>query len=337
MQAVALTNEFDPSWLQPPHELFTLGPGDRLEIEIIGEPTSKTVTIVAPDGKIYFDLLPGIDVWGMTLGQAKARMEQEMAKYVREPPQVSLVLRDVESKRFWILGRVQAPGVYAMASPLTVLEAVSLAGGTMSLTSFRDQEVAGIGEELADLKHSFILRQGRLLPVDMERLLKEGDLSQNIYLQPDDFVYFPAGRARQVYVLGAVTQARAVPFSEGMTTASAIASAYGTVNGAYMTHVAVVRGSLSHPDIAIVNYRAVIRGKAKDLALQPQDIVYVPSSPYRYIQRYLEVIVNTFASSAAINAGTRAVGGQSVGGSGIFIPVGSGIQVIPPASPPPIH
>ena len=198
MEAVALTNEFDPAWLQPPHDLFTLGPGDRLEIEIIGEPTSKAVTVVAPDGKIYFDLLPGIDVWGMTLGQTKARLEQELGKYVREPPQISLVLRGVESKRFWILGRVQAPGVYPMASPLTVLEAVSLAGGTMSLTSFRDQEAAGVGEELADLKHSFILREGRLLPVDFERLLKQGDLSQNIYLQPDDFVYFPAGRAREV-------------------------------------------------------------------------------------------------------------------------------------------
>src|SRR5436190_15443607 len=94
---VALTNRFEPSWLQPSADLFTLGPGDRLEIELLGEPISKTTTVVAPDGKIYFNLLPGVDVWGLTLSQAKARMESELSKYVREQPQVSLVLRGVES------------------------------------------------------------------------------------------------------------------------------------------------------------------------------------------------------------------------------------------------
>jgi len=69
------------------------------------------------------------------------------------------------------------------------------------MTSFRDQAAAGIGEELADLKHSFVLRQGKLLPVNFNRLLNEGDLAQNIYLEPDDFVYVPAGTARDVYVL----------------------------------------------------------------------------------------------------------------------------------------
>ena len=106
-----------------------------------------------------------------------------------------------------------------------------MAGGTLSMTSFRDQDAAGIGEELADLKRSFVLRHGKLLPVDFNRLLHEGDLSQNIYLEPDDFVYLPAATARQVYVLGAVTQPRPVPYMEGMTVAGAVASAYGTLAG----------------------------------------------------------------------------------------------------------
>src|SRR5213075_3544856 len=157
---------------------------DRLEIEVIGDPASRTITIVGPDGKIYFSLLPGIDVWGATLAQAKALLEQEFAKYVREKPQVGIVLRGIESKRVWILGRVQAPGVYAMTTPLTLLEALSMAGGTMSLANYQDQEAAGISEDLADLNHSFVIRQGKLLPVDFAGLLKNGDMTQNIYLQP---------------------------------------------------------------------------------------------------------------------------------------------------------
>jgi hypothetical protein len=84
-------------------------------------------------------------------------------------------------------------------------------------------------------------------------------------------------------------------------------------------------------------YKRVIRGEANDIPLEPHDIVYVPFSPYRYIVKYAQIILNTFASSAAINAGTKAVGGQTIGGAGIFIPVGSGIQIIPPVSPPPIR
>jgi protein involved in polysaccharide export with SLBB domain len=308
-----------------------------VEIQLLGEVASKATTMVAPDGKIYFDLLPGIDVWGLTLGQTKARIEQEYAKYLRAPPHVSLVLREVASKRIWILGRVQAPGIYSMTGPMTLLEAISLAGGTLSLASYRDQEAAGISQELADLPHSFVVRNGKFLPVDFVRLLTDGDLSQNIYLEPDDFVYLPTAAARDVYVMGAVTQPRLVPYQNGMTVAGAVAGAYGTLKDAYISHVAVVRGSLSHPQATIVDLKHALRGRTNDVALLPGDIVYVPLSPYRYLNHYVEVILNTFVSSVAINEGTRIVGVPSTGAAGVFIPVGSGVQVIPPATPPPIH
>src|SRR6185369_4894282 len=317
LNQVELTNRFDSAWLRPSTDLFTLGPGDKLEIEVLGEPASKTLTVVAPDGKIYFNLLPGLDVWGLTLGQAKAQLERELSKFVRDQPQVSIVLREVESKHLWILGHVQAPGIYPLAGPTTLLEALSLAGGTVNLSSFRQAEVLGASDELADFRRSFLLRQGKMLPVDFQRLVQLGDLSQNVYLQPDDLIYLPAATAREIYVLGAVTQPRAVPYKEGMTVASAVASAYGTINGAYLQHVAVVRGSLSHPQIAIVDYKYVIRGLASDLALQPRDIVYVPFSPYRYLTRYAQLVVDTFVSSAAINGGTSLIG-QPVGAAGVF-------------------
>ena len=71
------------------------------------------------------------------------------------------------------------------------------------------------------------MRQGQFLPVDFYRLLREGDTSQNIYLQPDDFVYVPSALAQEVYVLGAVAIPRAVPYTERMTLVSAMAAAGG--------------------------------------------------------------------------------------------------------------
>ena len=84
-----------------------------------------------------------------------------------------------------------------------------------------------------------------------------------------------------------------------------------------------------------MNYGKVIRGEAPDIVLKPNDIVYVPLSPYRYLRRYMEVILETFVTSTAINAGSYAVTKQEGFVGGVFIPVGSGIQIIPPISPPP--
>ncbi len=298
---------------------------------------SRAATTVGPDGKLYYGLLPGVDVWGLTLAQTKEKIEQGYTNYLRQVPRASVILREVASRHVWILGRVQAPGVYPMTGPMTVLEAISLAGGTMSLASYRDQEAAGVGEELADLKRSFVAREGRFLPVDFERLLAQGDLSQNIYLQPDDFIYFPSTVARDVYVLGAVTEPRMVPYRDGLSLAGAIAGAYGTLKGAYLSHVAIVRGSMSQPKLTVVDYKRVLKGEAADMQLRQGDIIYVPLSPYRYIDHYLEVILNTFVSSAAINEGSRIVGVPQSGAAGVFIPVGSGVQIIPPVAPPSIH
>src|SRR5207248_928474 len=88
---------------------------------------------------------------------------------------------------------------------------------------------SGSPEDAADLRRSFVIRSGQFLPVDFYRLLKEGDMSQNIYLQPDDFVYLPSAAAREVYVLGGVTQPRAIPVSDRLTLAGAIAGAGGTM------------------------------------------------------------------------------------------------------------
>src|SRR6266496_1425318 len=81
-----VTNQLNPDWLRAPTNFFTIGPGDHLEIELLGEPGTRASTVVGPDGKIYYHLLPGVDVWGLTLAQAKERLEREMLSFVRQPP-----------------------------------------------------------------------------------------------------------------------------------------------------------------------------------------------------------------------------------------------------------
>lgn len=282
--------------LQLPSELFTLGPGDRIEIEILGTPTSRTTATIGPDGRIYFHLLTGQDVWGLTLAETKALLEKELARYITEP-QVAITLRAVGSKSVWLLGRFARPGIYPMAAPMTLLEAFALAGGTARSTS------PITTEDLGDLRHSFVVRQGQVLPVDFARLLREGDMSQNIYLKSEDFVYVPSASAREIYVLGAVRAPHAIPYSDNATVVSAIAGAYGTIKDAYLSHVGIVRGSLGSPELLVVDYKAIVTGRSPDVRLEPHDIVYVPFSPYRTVTKYLEMIVGTFANTVAANEG----------------------------------
>src|SRR5688572_5324405 len=299
LATVESTNQIRPDWLQPPTNAFRLGPGDKIEIEIVGDNASRTVTQIGPDGRLYYFLLPGLDVWGLTLDETKILLETELKRYLTAPI-VSIQLRSIDSTRIWILGRVTNPGIYPVPAPMTLLEAVSLAGGTMTSST------SGTTEDLADLSNSFVVRSGERLPVNFARLLREGDMSQNIYLQPDDLILFPSSASRDIHVLGAVRLPKAVARQHN-NLVGAIADAGGPAKDAYLSHVAIVRGSLDAPKIAVVDYNDIIRGKASNILLEPRDIVYVPFSPYRFLTKYLDLILTTFVRTVAINEGIHAV------------------------------
>lgn len=317
--AVDTTNRISAEWLRSPTNLFKLGPGDVIDVEILRNPTSKATISVGPDGKIYYSLLPGLLVWGLTLSEAKDALEKNLAKYFRDAQEVALSLRAVGSKRVWILGSVSRPGIYPLATPLTLVEAISGAGGT--LMSQPIGLTLQTPEDVTDLANSFVMREGKFVPVNLHALFRKGDLSQNIYLQPDDFIYLRSHRSSGVYVLGAVALPNVVSFADTMSVAAAIASVGGTIKYAHKAQVAVVRGSLAEPKIAIVDYGAILKGQALDMKLERGDIVYVPFSPFRKVGQIAEVILNQFVSAIALNEGTRAVA-RNTGPIGVSVGVG---------------
>ena len=311
--AAGPTNQLKPEWLKPSSEPFRLGPGDRIEIEILGATGTRTLTFVCPDGRIYYDLLSGLDVWGLTLQETKQLLERELGAYYKRP-KVALNLRAVESKCVWVLGRLNRSGVFPLAQPMTVLEAVSQAGGLFT------SRLSGTTEELADLNHSFLIRGGEMLPVNFQRLLRQGDTSQNIYLQADDFLYRPSSLSKEVYVLGAVNRPCPLGFADNMTLVSALAKALGPQPQAQLSHIAIVRGSLAEPKMAIVDFQAIVTGKLPDVRLEPRDIVYVPFSPYRTLEKYAKMITDTFVRTVAANEGGHAAS-PSFGGVGVSAPI----------------
>ena len=308
------TNALKAEWLRPPMEEFRFGPGDKVEIELIGVSEPPTETMVGPDGLIYFQLLPGENIWGLTVTEACAKLEKDLAQFVKHP-RVAITLREVKSRRVWVLGRLTRPGIYPLDRPLTVVEAISVAGG-LNTSMF-----TGTTEELGDLTHSFLMRRGEVVPVNFNKLIHDGDMSQNVYLQPDDFVYIPSAQSAEVYVLGAVAEPRAVSFKDQVTLSSAIANARGTLPEARLHEVVIVRGSLTEPHCTVVDYYDIVMGKAPEIRLQPRDIVYVPDRPLGILENAGNLIINSFVRTVAANEGVRAGGGT--GKVGVNVNVGN--------------
>jgi protein involved in polysaccharide export with SLBB domain len=298
-QKVTLGKKFPPELLSPPKDAFRIGAGDKLEIEIMEVEGTRQVCSVMPDGDLYYQTAPALNATGLTIPELKTKLQASLKDFYRDP-QVSIILRGVSSQRVWILGRVNTPGLYPLENPMTIVEAISRAGGLFA------SRFSGTTEELADLRHSFLVRNGEFLPVDFYALLKQGDLSQNIYLKSGDYIYLPSALSQEVYILGAVSQPKAIGFMDQVTLVSAVAEAKGLLPTAYAQRVVIIRGSMTQPEVATVNLNEIMGGKSPDIALQPRDIVWVPNSPWDRVETYTKLILNSFVSTVAANEGIHA-------------------------------
>ncbi|WOO42028.1 polysaccharide biosynthesis/export family protein [Rubellicoccus peritrichatus] len=308
-----LEGEIVPEMLHPPTYAYRLGPEDLLDIEISEIPDTLARTFVMPDGMVYYDLAGGVKAEGLTTSELSDRLAEALRRDYADPV-VNVTLIEVKSRRFWILGRVYKPGLYPLRQPTTILEAVSSAGGLFSA------RFSGSTEELADLGNSVIIRDNIILPVDFKALIRDGDTSQNIYLEPNDFIYLPSAQSSTVLLLGAVVQPTAVNFRDSVSLVEAIAYGQGPRKDAFLSKVVIVRGSKKEPEVAVVNLLEIMKGEATDIALQPGDIVWVPQNPWQKLGQYVELILRDATYAVAINEGANFVG--EGGGAVVTIPAG---------------
>ena len=297
--AGSFTNFPDASLLVANCDSYRLGAGDSVEIQLLGIPdvSGPVNVLVCADGKIYYDLLSALDVWGLTLEELQVKLVMELKKYYYRP-EVVVALKHSVSQRIWMLGRFLKPGSYPITEPTTVLDSIGMAQGFLSGL------IGGASRELVDLSHSFVLRDGNVLPVDFEKLISNGDFRYNVYLKPNDVVYVPSSLSEEVYVFGG-SRAGKYAYTSRSTLVSVLTDSRVS-SSSDLKHVAILRGSLSSPSICVVDYTAILAGRARDFKLQPRDIVYVPNAPYRTLERYANMIVATFVRTVAANEGGRA-------------------------------
>ena len=163
----------------PLPEGYVIGPEDVLNIVFWRDKDMSSEVTVRPDGRITLPLLNEIQVSGKTPDQLRDALMTAAAKYV-EDPNVSVVVKTINSRKVFITGQVGKPGAYSLSAPTTVMQLIALAGGL---------------HEYADAKNIIVIRtengKPTAYPFNYKDVLKRKNLKQNIELKPGDTVVVP--------------------------------------------------------------------------------------------------------------------------------------------------
>ncbi len=156
---------------------YRLGAGDKLRVEVYREPQLSQSLQVRPDGKITLPLIGDVDAQGSTAIELRDHLSTSLKEYVTNPV-VTVIVTDATAARAFVMGEVNNPGAVPMTGPMTVLQALAVAGGF---------------KEFADRRGVEILRRTdtgvQRIRFDYKRAVKSRQ--DPVYLQPGDTVVVP--------------------------------------------------------------------------------------------------------------------------------------------------
>lgn len=158
---------------------YVVGPMDVLEIQVWKEADFSRKVLVRPDGNITLPLVGDIHVSGMNTMALRDFLMAKLKDFI-DNPEVTVILLESHSKNFYIIGKITRPGTYPLMDRMTVLQAISVAGG---LGEWADKDSIRI-----------IRRSGGkevILSFDYNKVISGKNLEQNILLKPNDTIVVP--------------------------------------------------------------------------------------------------------------------------------------------------
>ncbi len=249
---------------------YAVGPKDLLEVRVFDLPELNQTVRVSEDGSITLPLLGNVKVEGMTKDAVEATLKRLLEEKWLRNAQVSVFIKEYQSKQVAVMGAVETPGMYELVGRLNLLQVISQAGG---FTENASNEI-------------FVLREGdngmtATLAIDLEDLMLNGNQKLNIPLQAGDIINVSVDTVIQVYVFGAVRNPGALDVrrSKGITLLQAIAQAGGIAEGGSKSGVTIKRRLKDGQEIKMkVNIKDIIKGKKADVELEEGDVVFVSES-----------------------------------------------------------
>jgi polysaccharide biosynthesis/export protein len=250
---------------------YKIGPKDLLEITVLGvQEINKVVVRVSERGRITLPLLGEVEVGDLTKFEVEKKLTGLAGEKIVLKPQVTVHILEYLSRRVAVIGAVEKPGPFELLGRQTVLAAISATGG---LTRDAGEEIIII-RQLPDGASTSIR-------ISIDGLFVQGDPKLNIILEPGDVINVPVDKAVPIYVFGQVKNPGAlqVKRSSVPTLTQAIAQAGGFTDRANRKKVRIRRKDAAGKELEFtVNVRDILKGKMKDVPLQPNDTVYVPES-----------------------------------------------------------
>lgn len=240
---------------EPTEDVYRIGPGDVLQIEVHGESFGGKYT-VGPDGGYSFPYLERVQVAGLSVHEAEDVLETGLRDGVLKFPEVSITVAKYGSQPVEVLGAVAKAGTYYLERPTTLVSLIAEAGGIDAARSSRRVRInRADGTEVAVAVDQLGTEAGTLR-------IRAGDV-----VTVDESVF--------IFISGEVKNPGAVAWNDGMTVTEALTLAGGE------TGIARLRGAyvLRDEEKIRVNIRQIRNNKSANLTLQPGDQLVVPESP----------------------------------------------------------
>ncbi len=278
---------------------YRLGPGDLIEITVFGVDDFSRSYRISESNAITMPFLGKVSTEEITGEELERKIAELLTdRDLVNEPLVSVFIKEYRSQPVYVLGAVGTPGQYMITHQISLIDVLTMAGGVDSQRASKFallQRPAGLGNttEAAssnDGAPSVPLSQdGNVLRIDLEAILKQGDLSLNVPVRGGDIIHVPPRRVEFYYVVGDVTRPGVfeLPIDEDDTElllTQAVAKAGGPAKTAKMSDGILVRYSENgeRQELA-VDFNAILRGRRTDPVIQPNDIIFIPGSKFKTI------------------------------------------------------
>ena len=251
---------------------YRIGAQDLLEISVFGlDALNKTVR-VSEDGKIALPLIGEVLVDGMTKSEVERTLSALLKEKYLQDPQVSVFIREYQSKRVSVIGAVRTPGPIDLLGRQSLLQIISQAGG---LTNEAGNEILVIRQNKDGTSQT--------LNISIEELVVKGNPELNIPLAPNDVVSVPIDKMVVIYVFGRVLNPGALECRQSRlpTLLQVIAQAGGFAERASKSKVLIKRVDAKGVPLEIrVNVSQILKNKRPDVRLLPNDVIYVGNAVF---------------------------------------------------------
>ena len=271
---------------QQPESLL-IGPGDLLHVQVFDTPELEQKDVRVTDaGELPLILGGNVKVAPLTPAEAARAIEKALLDgHFRLRPRVTVTVEEYATQKVSVLGEVKTPGAYAINTPRSVLDVLTLAGG---LTELADRKILIQRKGSSDKVPYFVSNKADVA------------MDTSVRINPGDTLYVP--KAGIVYVLGDVKQPGGYTMTNNeaqLSVLQLVARAGGTNNSAVPSHARLMRktGASGYTETAL-QLSAMQKGKQPDQFLQAEDIIYVPFSYLRNAAENIASMSSSVASAA---------------------------------------